>query len=129
MKKFLSILLAVMLMLTFASLVGCKSGDGDGDGDGGADPIVGVYTQTYLEVDGVERPLPEGVTLTMEIKADGTVVMTQSYDGESQSESGTWTKDGNAVSIIIDSDTTILTAGENTLTYSEGGYVQVFTKQ
>lgn len=122
MKKFLSLLLVVALMFTCASLVACSKDDDK-------DPVIGTYALTSMSYNGEERELPEGASMTMEIKEDGTVVMTESYNGESDSENGTWVKNDNVVTITLDGNATDLTFADNKLTYSEDGYVQVFTKQ
>ncbi len=126
MKKFLSIVLAVALMLTCVSLVACNKDDND------VDPVVGVYTLTSATNDGEPVPMPEDVSYLIEIKADNTVVMTETDGTDSDVETGTWAKDGSNITLSFGEGesaySVTLAISENALTYTEDGFVQVFTK-
>ena len=128
MKKFLTIVIAVLLAVSCMALVACNK-DGDGDGE---NSILGVYTLTSMVYDGEEQELPEGASSTVELKADGVVVLSETYGGETDSETGSWTQDGDNITITMgegeNAYSVTLVYSNNTLTYSEGLYSQVFTK-
>lgn len=133
MKKFLTIVLAVALMLTCVSLVACKKDDND------EASIAGIYVLTSATENGEDMPIPEGFSSSIELKEDGSFTMSQSMGDHSESYSGTWAKDGDTVTLtptpVPDEnlEPVTLTAGENTLslseTYGEDTQVMVFTKQ
>ena len=128
MRKFLSLLLAVALMFTCASLVACDSCD--------EKKVIGTYTLTSMTIDGEEMEIPDGFGSTIEIKKDNKFKMTQTLNGPEEVYEGDWSLDGDTLTLTIEedgSDPVELTVGENTLTLtlSEDGLsqVSVFTKQ
>ena len=99
MKKFLSCLLAALLLL---SVVGCSSGDDKND------PNLGVYTAKTAEYSGFTLSVDEFFEkgFTIELKSGGKCKLTA--DGESAS--GKWTLDGTAFHVTgggIDCDGTL----------------------
>ena len=126
MKKLLSILLAVLLMLTFSSLIACDSCDE-------ADPICGTYSLTSYTIDGQEMP---GMSSSIVLNDDNTFTMTQTMNGPEETYTGTWAKDDTTVTLTDSEDPDdplAFTIGENTLTLTMtfGGATQTmtFTKQ
>ena len=99
MKKFLSCLLAALLLL---SIAGCSSGDDKND------PNLGVYTAKTAEYSGFTLSVDEFFEkgFTIELKSGGKCKLTA--DGESAN--GKWTLDGTAFHVTgggIDCDGTL----------------------
>lgn len=129
MKKFLSLLLAVALMFTCASLVACGKKDDK-------DPVIGTYTLTSATENGEAIEIPEGFSSSIVVNEDGTFTMSQSMGEHTESYNGTWAKDGSTITLTPSSEgdePVSLTIGENSLTltevYGEDTNAMIFTKQ
>ena len=127
MKKLLTILVAFVLGVCCLGLVACNGGDGDSS-------VAGTYKfysqtvvangQTIASITvGSAEATAAGLTadsMIFDIKADGSVDMTNAmYPGNTIEESGTWTLDGDQLSITIDNDTQTFTVSGDTITIVE----------
>ena len=121
MKKILTILIATLLCICCVGMVAC-----------GGDGVEGVYkfkSMTYegetYEI-GDEAPWGDDIlsadSNTFELKEDGTVVSTSKVAGQTETQNGTWTKDGNTITVVMtvgsQSQTVTMTLDGNVLTYN-----------
>ena len=124
MKKLAKILSILMLVIVSAfALTACGGGDGEGSGDG----VTGTYKLKSITYEGVtlnigdEAPWGDDVltadSVVMELKADGVLVSSSAVAGQTQSQSGTWTQDGNTINGTIEGQTVTMTLDGKTLTY------------
>ncbi len=125
MKKLLTLVLAFTLAVCCLGLVACK------DGNSSVAGTYKLYSQTVVAdgqtvasfVIGDAVATAAGFTadsMIFDIKADGTVDMTNAmYPGSTIEESGTWTADGNQISITIDNVTQTVTVSGNAITFVE----------
>ena len=124
MKKLLTIMAAALLAICCFGLVACGGG------------VEGTYKfksmtaggETYAVGDvapwGEEGETISADCIVLELKADGVVAYTTTMGGEPQALEGTWTQDGNAITITIAGDAQTFTLEGKTLsyTYGEGEY-------
>ena len=140
MKKTISAFLAALMMVVV--LVGCggnggNSGNGDNGGNGGnTSDVVGTWGVESVAAAGLEYTVDEfrelaGDTLgdmldmTFEFSADGTMKLTATVaNGE-----GTWTEEGDTVS-IDDGDTIIeMTKKDGKLIFEQSGTTFTLAKK
>lgn len=117
MKKILSIVLVVVLALTCLALVACGGSHEGVYKFKSLTMTAGDQSQTY----NVGDTSPWGDVLSadsnvMELKADGTVVATSIVDDETMTQNGTYTIDGETISITIEGSTTEATIKNGTIT-------------
>ena len=124
MKKLLTIMAAALLAICCFGLVACGGG------------VEGTYKfksmtaggETYAV--GDVAPWGDGVEtisadyIVLELKADGVVAYTMSMGDETESMTGTWAQNGNAITITIEGEAQTFTLEGKTLTmtYGEGEY-------
>lgn len=100
-----------VMMLLSASLVLTTSCEKDDD----TDPIVGSWELEKLDmtVGGETQTVNAatyGMEITAEFKDDGTFTTTSNFDGDTETDSGTWTRvDDNNVEVTVDGETDTLT--------------------
>ena len=135
MKRIVAITLAV-LMLT-ALFAGCGSSGPEGkyvvksvDGQAvneafdAAAKAANTSADEYLKMLGIDNPEE---LATIELKSDGSATMSSkafSYSGD-----GTWTQDGNKISITIEGDTSVFTLNGNELSNDTGDPKYVLIKK
>ena len=95
-------LLSTLLVFSFLFTIGCE------DDDASADTLVGVWNMTSIAVTG------DGATTTIDAGSDFSIVMIFNEDGtfsnqgvmegESNSESGTWSTAGDKLTIITEEE-------------------------
>ena len=93
-------LLSTLLVFSFLFTIGCE------DDDASADTLVGVWNMTSFSI------TMDGETLTIDAESDYSIVMIFNEDGtfsnqgvmegESHSESGTWSTSGNKLTVITE---------------------------
>ena len=86
----------------------------------------GMTMEEYLQEAGISSP---GETFTIELKADGSATATNTTIGATQASDGTWTQDGDQVTVTIDGDPETFTLSGNELSVTESGLDFVFVKQ
>lgn len=110
MKKLLALLLAVMMVFT---LVGCSKS------------VAGTYKMTKAEMGGTELPMDAAPEMTITLNKDGTVVLSS----EGESENGTWTQNGDTLTLSSDEGEDMdLTVDGNNLIMEQSGVTVTFSK-
>lgn len=121
-NKIIALLTAMVMVL--ALMAGC--GGNGGTTTGGA---AGTWKLTTVEVGGQEiAAVTVGMDITMDLKADGSVTMSVSAFGESESTDGTWEQNGDTVSVTVEGDTVEGEVDGDTLTLEGDGETMVFTR-
>ena len=98
-------LLSTLLVFSFLFTIGCEDDEATDDATE-SNPLVGVYNMVSYAISASGITLTEGSadannSLVM-ILADSSVCSIQgTLDGESNSESGTWSSNGDTLTIII----------------------------
>ena len=98
-------LLSTLLVFSFLFTIGCEDDEATDDATE-SNPLVGVYNMVSYAISASGFTLTEGSadannSLVM-ILADSSVCSIQgTLDGESNSESGTWSSNGDTLTIII----------------------------
>ena len=97
-------LLSTLLVFSFLFTIGCD----DDEATDETNPLVGVYNMVSYSVSG------EGTSITQEADANNSLVFVLSeggtyslqgtIDGESNSESGTWSTTGSTLTFIYEDD-------------------------
>ena len=95
-------LLSMLLVFSFLFTIGC----GDDEATDETNPLVGVYNMVSYSVSG------DGLNITQEADANNSLVFVLSeggtyslqgtIDGESNSESGTWSTTGSTLTLITE---------------------------
>lgn len=119
--KFLSLVMALAMVL---SLAACGGGSG-GSGLAGSTWVLSGGSQEGVTVnqDALESVLGGSMTCTFE--EDGTVVV----ELAGVSVEGTWTQDGNTVELDIQGEIDTMTLDGDTLSMEESGVLMEFTRQ
>jgi len=119
MKKF-KYLLIMFLALTLS--VSCSDDNDKNDND-----LVGTWEMSETE-DGYEY----SVLITFKSDDSGTIVFSETFDGETESDSEifTWGTEGNKLTLVIDggTETATYSISGNTLTIKDESGDSVFTK-
>lgn len=122
-KRVITLFLALAMVV---SLAAC--------GGGGSD-VAGTYNLTEMNAGGVSMNIDElssmagvDVKITLNLKSDGNFSLDMSAIDASQSLSGTWTADGNTLSITADGATTTGTIDGGTIVLEENGQTMTFEK-
>ena len=131
MKKVVVLCVALVLALSMFALVGC-----DVLGIGGDAGLDGRYTLTALMVDGENQLeiLEElGVTFDnayLEFTADGefTLMFDVGAMGMDESTTGSYTLEGNTISMTSGGETLEAQLDGNTITVTEGDTTMIFEK-
>lgn len=123
-SKLLSLLLALSLALSLAACGGGGSGSGTTDLTGTTWVLSGG-SQGDVTVDKETLESTFGGEMTYAFEADGK--LTLSLAGVSVE--GTWSQDGNTVSLDVQGDTGTMTLDGDKLTMEESGVTVEFTKK
>ena len=70
-----------------------------------------------------------GMTWSLALGEDGSVTSVLDLMGEKEESAGTWTQDGDKITITIDDQPAEATLADGKLTLSEGGQTMVFTQE
>ena len=97
-------LLSMLLVFSFLFTIGCD----DDEATDETNPLVGVYNMVSYSVSG------DGLNITQEADANNSLVLVLSeggtysfqgtLDGESNSETGTWSTTGSTITLIHEDD-------------------------
>lgn len=122
--KFLSLVMALAMVLSLAACGGGSGGSG-GSGLAGSTWVLSGGSQEGVTVnqDALESVLGGSMTCTFE--EDGTVVV----ELAGVSVEGTWTQDGNTVELDIQGEIDTMTLDGDTLSMEESGVLMEFTRQ
>ena len=82
--------------------------------------------EEFLQEAGISSP---GEIFTIELKADGTAIATNTTLDGQQSTDGTWTQSGDQVTVTIDGDPKTFTLSGNVLSVNESGLEFAFVRQ
>ena len=113
---------AALVLLLSVVLTGC-GGSANVDP---SDPIIGTWTLTSAEADGISMNMGGDSMLdaSLDIRADGTIA------GESMglNSEGTWKKDGTGYTLTMDGEDVAATLENDTLTFETDGVVMTMEK-
>ena len=94
-------LLSTLLVFSFLFTIGCEDDEATDDATE-SNPLVGVYNMVSYAISGVDSVNADANNSLVMILADSSVCSIQgTLDGESNSESGTWSSNGDTLTIII----------------------------
>ena len=120
-------LLSMLLVFSFLFTIGCE----DDEATDETNPLVGVYNMVSYSVSG------DGLNITQEADANnslvfllsegGTYSLQGTIDGESNSESGTWSTTGSTLTFIYEDDEEGTTTDIFTYTLSGNNMTMSFT--
>ena len=96
-------LLSMLLVFSFLFTIGC-----DDDATDETNPLVGVYNMVSYSVSGdgmnITQEADANNSLVLVLSEGGTYSVQGSIDGESNSESGTWSTTGSTITLIYEDD-------------------------
>ena len=103
-------LLSMLLVFSFLFTIGCD----DDDATDETNPLVGVYNMVSYSVSGDGMNITQEAdaiynSLVMILAEDGVWSIQGRIDGESNSQSGTWSSTGSSLTIIDGTQTEIWT--------------------
>ena len=100
-------LLSTLLVFSFLFTIGCEDDEATDDATE-SNPLVGVYNMVSYAVSG------DGINVTVDADANNSLVMILAedgvwsiqgtIDGESNSQSGTWSSTGSSLTIIYEDE-------------------------
>lgn len=129
MKKTVTVLLAALLIFVMGA---CGN---SGDTGSASTAATGTYKITSMTMEGqtftAEELQANGQDITdskLEIKEGGEFSLVLLAGGENETVSGTWTEDGNKISLTSDGVTMEATLDGNKMTLSQNGAEMTFEK-
>ena len=131
-------LLSMLLVFSFLFTIGCEDDDAT---ESEFNPLVGVWNMTsiVIESEGTTTiDADDDFNMVIIFNEDGTFSNQGAFDGESHSESGTWSTSGNTITTIFDDEGETITdvwdytlSGNSflsmTIAENEGGYDFIYT--
>ena len=94
-------LLSMLLVFSFLFTIGC----GDDEATDETNPLVGVWNMTsvVIESEGTTTlDASDEFSIVLIFNEDGTFSNQGAFDGESHSETGTWSTSGNKLTVITE---------------------------
>ena len=127
MNRVIAAFAAMIMVLTLAA--GCGSNNGAQQNS-----VVGKWTVVSAELQGEEfDPRTSGMAVGMEFKDDGSVALevTSSMfpDASEQNFSGTWTQDGDSVTVTANDSSVDGKIEGETLTFTDGNTKLILEKE
>lgn len=117
MKKFLSVLLALLLMLSGISAFASEA------------DLVGDWMLTQASVEGMTFGAADlGVEMTVTLNADGTATMSMTSDGVTETAEGSWSLNGDVATITADDEPADFTYENGRLSLTEDGVTMYLDK-
>ena len=117
MKRWMQVVMGGMVILGLAGLAGCGGDDGGGAGGAGDDALIGDWVMTSMSVNGGPYFAPGAIGWNVRLRLDdsGTALVTEVWQGETESSSGGWTATGGQLTLSAGwySWTGAYTAGAN----------------
>lgn len=130
MKKLLAILLAMAMLLCAVALAETAETVEAVEEAAEPDPaeaFVGVWYLNEMQMEGMSiSPASFGVDMTIELNADGTAVGNSVQGEETETKDGTWTLEGDTVTVTIDDEPMVFTVQEGNLVADSDGMVMIF---
>ena len=117
MKRFISLALALVLVVCCFGLVSCGGDDVEGTYE--------LYSYNGEEWDAEEMG---GATMTIELKSGGKAIFSESNGSDTYDEEGTWEQDGSTISITVSGETIDFELSGNKLSGKMGSIEAVFKK-
>ena len=94
-------LLSMLLVFSFLFTIGCEDDDATE-----SNPLVGVYNMLSYSVSGdgmnITQDADANNSLTLVLSEGGTYSLQGTIDGDSNSESGTWSTTGSSLTLIYE---------------------------
>ena len=116
MKKLISLILVLCMACALAPAM--------------AEGVTGTWYLIEMNADGVSvNPADMGMTWTLVFNEDGTAVNTMEMMGETQTAEGTWSMDGNTVTITIEGEPKDVEIADGKLMLSTGEQIAVFSQE
>ena len=117
MKKLVSVILALAMLLSMAAIAETTD-------------YIGVWYLNKLAMEGMELSASSmGMEMTMEIKEDGTASLNGVVEGEEQVEEGTWTLEGETLTVTLDESGMDFTLVEGNLVAESDGLSMIFGRE
>jgi len=117
MKKFLSVLLALLVMLSGISAFASEA------------DLVGDWMLTQASAEGMTFGAADlGVEMTVTLNADGTATMSMTSDGTTEAAEGSWIMIGDVVTITADNEPADFTYENGRLALTEDGVTMYLDK-
>lgn len=122
-KRVITLFLALAMVV---SLAACG---------GGGSNVAGTYNLTEMNAGGISMNIEEissmagmDVSIVLNLKSDGNFSLDMSAIDSSESLSGTWTADGNTLSLTSDGSTITGSIDGGTIVLEESGQTLTFEK-
>lgn len=117
MKKIFAVMLALALLLSLAAVA--EAAD-----------FLGVWYLSEVREDGQSySPADFGMSMSIELLEDGSAVGKSAMGADAQELSGTWTQDGDTITVIIDDEAMAFTIEDGTLVSGGDGAQMVFGRE
>ena len=95
-----------------------------------ADDVTGIWYALEMSAEGMTiKPAEVGMTMTMELKEDGTAEMVMEMAGQSENDTGTWALDGNNLSLTFDEKTITAEIVDGEFSMEQDGAIVKFSKE
>ena len=95
-----------------------------------AEDVAGMWYALEMTADGMTiKPAEVGMTMTMELKEDGTAEMAIEMAGQSEKDSGTWALDGDTLSLTFDEKTLTASVANGEFSMEQDGAIVKFSKE
>ena len=93
MKRWMRAAIGGVVVLGLAGMAGCGGDDGGGAGGGGDAALIGDWVMTSMSVNGSPYFAPGTIGWDVQLRLDdsGTALVTEVWEGETESYSGGWT--------------------------------------
>ena len=122
-------LLSMLLVFSFLFTIGCD----DDEATDETNPLVGVYNMVSYSVSGdglnITQEADANNSLVLVLSEGGTYSVQGSLDGESNSESGTWSTTGSTLTLIYEDDEEGTTTDIFSYTLSGNNMTMSFTDE
>lgn len=127
MKKVISVVMVIAILFSFAAC---------GGGGGKDEPVVGNWQLTGANFAGQEITIDDfesigmgDTSIELKVSGDGKFTMSVTAFGESESESGKWSKNGDSYELDLDGEVqTVTINSDGNLIMEESGVELIFSK-
>lgn len=117
MKKFFAVLLTVAMLLSAAAVA--EAAD-----------FLGVWYLVELQADGESfSPADFGMSMSLELKEDGTAQADSVMGGDPEAQAGSWTQKGDAIVVTIDDSPVTFTLTDGQLIAADEEMTMVFGRE
>ncbi len=117
MKKLFAVVIALAMLMSAAAFA--EAAD-----------FSGMWYLNNMEMEGMTLSAAEfGMEMTFDLKADGTVDAHQARGGESDDKQGTWTAEGDNVTITVEDEPMVFTLTEGNLVADADGIKMILGRE